>query len=95
MTDVQLLESVRSRAWAAAKKVALEQWQNGSADTTQMLIAASRGLDAALYEVLAGESQFHTDDCRCRQCEGIGANGWAFLNGPPRRARRAAGGDGA
>lgn len=47
-------EDQRSRAWAAAKPVALEQWvRSTSGDLsdearTHMLISVSRGLDAAL-----------------------------------------------
>jgi len=41
-------EQLRSAAWKVAKAVALDEWQKGSADTTQMLICASRAVDAAL-----------------------------------------------
>ncbi len=47
-------ESVRSRAWAAAKPVALQQWVRstsgdlGDESRTHMLISVSRALDAAL-----------------------------------------------
>ena len=46
-----ITENIRSAAWAAAKPAALDAWANGSADTTQMLIAASRAVDAALETV--------------------------------------------
>ncbi len=45
-------EALRSSCWAVAKPVALSEWQRGSADTTQMLISASRGLDEALRVVI-------------------------------------------
>jgi len=51
MAERTVPEHIRSVAWATAKPVALEEWNKGSADTTQMLIAASRALDAALAEL--------------------------------------------
>ena len=41
-------EPLRSKAWKVAKLAALDEWARGSADTTQMLMAASRAVDAAL-----------------------------------------------
>lgn len=54
-------EAIRSMAWAAAKPVALEEWANGSSDTTQMLTCVSRALDAALEALFGGRVECVTD----------------------------------
>lgn len=47
-------EQLRSKAWSVAKPAALHEWSKGSSDTTQMLMAASRAVDAALASVPDG-----------------------------------------
>jgi hypothetical protein len=45
-------EAVRSAAWKIAKDAALEKWQTGSADTTQMLASLRAALESVMPELL-------------------------------------------
>lgn len=53
-------EAVRSETWRKAKAAALEKWQTGSADTTQMLMCVNAALEAVVPDLLAAHPE--TDD---------------------------------